>query len=924
MRPLQARLVTFCQQVLALGVVLVVLTPASGVVSLDIVGDHGSTGATGGRLAPAELTAATVPTTAVTPHVTEVPLTTEGGGSAELRGRTVAGGSTDARVTSKPQSVTGFAAIGVTWKHGEDLDDDQITLQVRTRTGEEWSGWEDLEYHDEHGPDPGSAEAASARPGTEPMFVGEVDDVQVQARTEGATLPDDLSLALVDPGSARGSETEAPAEQPSAQESGSAAYEEQYAEQGALEGDGTGIALRSATTSALAKKAVAQPTIYSRAQWGADESIRNKSSLHYGTIAAGFVHHTVNANDYTEAQVPAIIRSIYAYHVKSRGWSDIGYNFLVDRFGRIWEGRYGGIDKAVVGAHTLNYNEYAFAMSAIGNYDVQQPSDAMLRAYGQLFAWKLSLAGVDPASMSQKVGRSTMAAINGHRDSPTAATACPGKYLYAQIPLIRTYTVQATAAGGGTPAPTPPPAPAPTPVEISAPNPQNNLDASPYPDLVVRRASDGRGLVIPSGGLTSFQKRLVVGKSGWDERADVLVSPDLTGDGSPDLVTVDRSGTTRVRAGKGNGRFGRTVRKVSLGGYSLLTAVGDVNGDGRNDLVGRHKGRLVSLLGTPKGGFDRMATRKGYGNYRQIIGAGDVDGDGRADLLVRTKSRLLLQRGYGTGRFAPPTPVAGSWGAYNRLVAGDFNGDGRPDLVARTPKGKMVLLPGRGDGSYGAALGPAANLKTMKWITAANLVGGAGADLVGVSGKQLVVVGNRDTFELGAPIDTGVSFAGTDLLLNAGDVDGNGLGDVLARSTDGQMLLFSGNGAGGLAPARSLGGGWAGIAGLTAVGDVTGDGKPDLVGTPPGGQPSVWPGTGSGFGAAAPIKGSVPSRAGLPSDLSGFDWVIEVQDLKLKGPGDYVVRDRATGIVYLYAGRTSGVSNRRVLGEGLGAYDLAG
>ena len=82
------------------------------------------------------------------------------------------------------------------------------------------------------------------------------------------------------------------------------------------------------------------------------------------------MHHTVNANDYTEAQVPALLRSIYALPREvAAGWSDIGYNFLVDRFGRIWEGRYGGIDRPVVGAHTLNYNDDAFAMSAIGNFD---------------------------------------------------------------------------------------------------------------------------------------------------------------------------------------------------------------------------------------------------------------------------------------------------------------------------------------------------------------------------------------------------------------------------------------------------------------------------------------------------------------------------------------------------------------------------
>ena len=132
MRPLPARLVTHCQQVLALGVVLVVLTPASGVISLDIVGDHPAppSGATGGQ-APAALMSATVPLRPVKPTVTEVPLTAAEGGTFGLQGRTVAGGSTDARVVSKPQEVTGFAAIGVTWKHGEDLEEDQIDLQGR-------------------------------------------------------------------------------------------------------------------------------------------------------------------------------------------------------------------------------------------------------------------------------------------------------------------------------------------------------------------------------------------------------------------------------------------------------------------------------------------------------------------------------------------------------------------------------------------------------------------------------------------------------------------------------------------------------------------------------------------------------------------------------------------------------------------------
>lgn len=906
MRPLQARLVTLCQQVLALGVVLVVLTPASGVVSLDIVGEHPGQPPSGGSgAAPAELVSATVPTSSVTPTVEEVPLTDASGGFAGLRGRTVAGGATDARVTSKPQAVGELSAVGVTWQGGEDLEEDQISLRVRTRTGDEWSAWEDLEYHDEHGPDPDSAEGATARPGTEPTFVGEVDDVQVEAATDGVALPDDLSLAIIDPGSAKASEAEAPADAPAEQDP-SASYDEEY-EEGSADSQG-GDAL---TLQAAQRKTAAQPTIFSRAQWGADESIRNKNALSYGTINGGFVHHTVNANDYSEAQVPAIIRSIYAYHVKSRGWSDIGYNFLVDRFGRIWEGRYGGIDKPVIGAHTLNYNQYSFAMSAIGNFDVVQPPDVMLRAYGQLFAWKLSLHGVNPASTSQQIGSRTFQAINGHRDA--GSTACPGRYLYAQLPTIRAYAAQAA-----------PSTPVVQPIAISAPNPQNNLDASPYPDLVVRRASDGRGFVLPTGGLTSFQKRTVVGRKGWDKPAAVLVSPDLTRDGVPDLVTVDKKGVLRVRAGNGNGKFGKTTRKVKLRGYSLVTAVGDINGDRRNDLVARFKGRLVTLLGTGKGGFSRKVTRKGYGDYKQIIGAGDLNGDGRADLLLRTKNRLYLQTGYGTGRFAAPQRVAGRWSKYNRVVAGDFNGDGRADVVARSSAGKMMMMPGRGDGTFGAARGPATNLKTMVSITSANLVGGQGADLIGVAGKQLVVVANRDTFELGSPVDTGVSFAGMNRILNAGDVNRDGHNDVLARDGSGQLWLYAGNGAGGLAPGQVIASGFGPIQGLAPVGDVTGDGLPDIVGSA-NGQLTVWPGTGSGFGASAPVKGgSIPAPAGLPSDLSAFDWVLGVQAVTLKGTGDYIVRDRASGVAYLYSGRKSGVSNPRVLGEGLGAFDLAG
>ncbi|UUZ58098.1 FG-GAP-like repeat-containing protein [Nocardioides sp. B-3] len=283
-------------------------------------------------------------------------------------------------------------------------------------------------------------------------------------------------------------------------------------------------------------------------------------------------------------------------------------------------------------------------MSAIGNFDVVDAPDVMIQSYGALFARKLSLNGVDPASMSQQVGKSTFAAINGHRDA--GKTACPGRYLYAKIPTIRSLAAAAAPA-----APPPPP-----PLEISDPAPQSNLVGAGYPDPVVRRASDGRALILPTGGLTSFSKATVSSAKGWSKRPEVLVSPDLTGDGVLDPVSTSEQGVLRIRPGKGNGKFKATSKVVkTTKDHTLMTAVGDINKDGRNDSVARHKGRMVALLGTGKGGFKRDVLDKGMGSYSQFIGVGDQNGDGANDVFARdAKGRLFQYAGTGSGTFGAP------------------------------------------------------------------------------------------------------------------------------------------------------------------------------------------------------------------------------------------------------------------------------
>lgn len=959
MPPSKIRFVTGCQQLLALGVVLAVLTPAASVISLDVVREDPLSAAAGAPPVQTRLAAYTrevarparVPTEVVEPTVSEYSLTAPAGGARvrldvepqpAARGKV---GALDRTVTSLPEPVVGYGAVGVTWAHGIDVPEDEITLQVRTRTDAAWSDWMEIGYDPEHGPDPGSAEARHARPGTDALLVGKVDDVQVRARTAGSELPADLRMAVVDPGKAQRSEMERPALDAAASDGGGLAPAAAPASLATDPGEGTDgsdqIELQAAVYTP-------KPQIFSRAQWGADEGMREKAALHYGEVHAGFVHHTVNANDYSRAEVPALLRSIYAYHTQSRGWSDIGYNYLVDRFGRIWEGRYGGIGRPVVGAHTLDYNDYAFAMSAIGNYDIKQPSRAMVEAYGVLFAWKLSLHGVDASSTRQWVGSRYFQAINGHRDA--AATACPGRYLYAKIPEIRRLAADAQRGWSGR--------------EL-----ESNLAGSAHPDLIVRRASDGQGFVVPTGGLTSFAPGAAAAGVGTKER--VVVTPDVTGDQEADLLVVSSDGTTEVRPGDGSGAFGAAVRTTSvLADHDLVAAVGDVTGDRRNDLVARATttGRLDLLRGRGDGRFRVVHLTTNGSGYTALVGAGDVDGDGHADLAaVDGDDTMWMLPGTGRAAFGSRTEVPGGWARYRSITGiGDFDRDGDADLFARDDKsGYGYVLPSDGDGTYGHPFGPVTRLEKVGALVGAAQVAGDGTpDLVTRSGSRISVMVNNGTVETGAPIATGMDLSDADLVLNAGDWDRDGFGDVITRRAgSGALFLHRGDGTGHFAPAVRLAKGFSGVRLLAAVGDMTGDGWPDLMGQPGRDSMRIYPGAGlkglrpsyvahSAIDAGRQVAvgrwtadgapdslfrsgdrlvlfpgngpGGLTSGSQLGLDLRRYDWVVGVSDVRLTGHPDLVVRDRRSGALWLVEGTPSGFLAPRYLAGGMGGYDLAG
>jgi flagellar hook assembly protein FlgD len=187
-----------------------------------------------------------------------------------------------------------------------------------------------------------------------------------------------------------------------------------------------------------------QPAIIRRNQWGADESIVRAAPYYAARVRFAVVHHTAGTNSYTAAQSAAIVRGIQRYHVLANGWNDIGYNFLVDKYGQVFEGRGGGIDRNVVGAHAQGFNTGSTGVSLLGTYSSSRSTAAARSALVRLLAWRLDVAHVDPLSRVTWISGGNpeypagtpvrLRAVSGHRD--TGPTSCPGTALYGQLPGI--------------------------------------------------------------------------------------------------------------------------------------------------------------------------------------------------------------------------------------------------------------------------------------------------------------------------------------------------------------------------------------------------------------------------------------------------------------------------------------------------------
>jgi hypothetical protein len=294
-----------------------------------------------------------------------------------------------------------FDMVGLHWRGSGTVD-----FRTRGDSGR-WSSWHQAAPESEDRPDTGAPE--SSRPGWRlgnPWWAGESSGLEV--RTHGPVTR--VRAWFVTSSSPR-------------------------------------IPLRTVSTAG-------SPVIVPRASWGADENIVRAVPRYAPVLRLAVVHHTAGSSAYRPEQSASIVRGIELYHVKANGWNDIGYNFLVDRYGQVFEGRAGGMEQNVIGAHAQGFNTGSTGVALLGTYTSTRPTPEAERALATLLAWRLDVGHVDPASSAMiasggnpkfRPGRGVyLRAISGHRD--TGFTACPGDSLYARLG-----TLVETAATTGLP-----------------------------------------------------------------------------------------------------------------------------------------------------------------------------------------------------------------------------------------------------------------------------------------------------------------------------------------------------------------------------------------------------------------------------------------------------------------------------------------
>lgn len=453
-----------------------------------------------------------------------------------------------------------------------------------------------------------------------------------------------------------------------------------------------------------------------------------------------------------------------------------------------------------------------------------------------------------------------------------------------------------------------------------------DADVSKVKDVLTPGDLDGDGvqdvLTLSSSGVLSFHygifarvpgglgSRKTVA-TGWQVYNKIAAPGDMNGDGKVDLLARTPAGTLYFCPGLGTGAFGSRV-KIGTGWqqYDELIGAGDLNRDGVGDLLARTPaGVLYRYLGKKGGTFNAKAkdSRTEWGSYNQIVGGGDWDGNGKTDLLARDYSgNLWFYAGNGNGTFATRAARSKGWGAVTQFAgAGETPHFGKYGIMARTSSGSVYSYQVTGTGNLSGKL-----LIGSSWPTSSTRL--AYASSLRDSGLGDLVVHSVSSGTLTNP----AFYALTDPLIAAGsttysrivgpgDVTGDGKGDLLAVTSSGTLYLYAGNGSGTSVAGRvKLGTGWQQYNALIGGGDITGDGRPDLLARDSSGALWRYAGTGS---ASAPFS----ARVKIGTGWQQYKKLFSPGDANGDGKADLMATN-SSGALYFYAGTGTGTFKGRV------------
>ncbi|WP_026196069.1 N-acetylmuramoyl-L-alanine amidase [Corynebacterium lubricantis] len=440
----------------------------------------------------------------------------------------------------------------------------------------------------------------------------------------------------------------------------------------------------SGTTGEIAPTSTdGMPQVISRSGWGANEGIRCSNPTYTDPVKAVTVHHTAGSNNYTEAQAAGQVRGIYDYHARQLGWCDVGYNAMVDKYGNIYEGRYGGLDRAVQGAHVGGFNKNTWGISVLGNYETAAPTQASLQAVGDMAGWRLAQVGQDPNGQSYlsadfnfsgskySTGQgANFPNINAHRDFHF--NACPGGNLYAQMGTIRSIaTAKYNSIQNGT-AVTPDPG---TTDPGTPEQPPVDSDETPAPGTTPGDSApgDNEGTVNNPDGTTT---NVTNNGSNAASSADT-VSGLLAGDPAAIATAAGTVAGTLILLAASNGSLpgeattvadvelvpGLTVATVAPYIGTILSVTGN---DEYADLWAGIEPALGASLGTTTGVGGAQ-----YSFYEEGLGVYNPEA-GTAVALLGPIADAWLQQGLDLGPLG--LPVADQYAANNGDMRVDFQG----------------------------------------------------------------------------------------------------------------------------------------------------------------------------------------------------------------------------------------------------------